>query len=176
MVSWFYESIFSFRKPGLSRHTGFTSPWQQPTFFLSPFLSPSLESSAFLSASSVTSFFPSSLLGESCRQKAVWRLRGGRVHNKHGRGADRGQTTITTTNNEKATDMRGPHPWGLIDDKSSTSHHRALRHWGWDKMAAIMQTTFSNLFSWMKMYEFCLRFQWNLFPRSELTIFQHWFG
>ena len=41
-----------------------------------------------------------------------------------------------------------------------------LRHWGQDKMAAIIQTTFSNAFSWMKIYEFRLRFQ--------LTIFQYW--
>ena len=27
-----------------------------------------------------------------------------------------------------------------------------LTHWGWDKMDAISQTTFSNAFSWMKMY------------------------
>ena len=49
-----------------------------------------------------------------------------------------------------------------------------LTHWGWDKIA-ISQTTFSNAFSWMKMYEFCLRFHWSLFLRFELTIFQHWF-
>ena len=42
-------------------------------------------------------------------------------------------------------------------------------------MAAIFQTTFSNAFSWMKMYEFRLKFHWSLFPRVELTIFQHWF-
>ena len=52
---------------------------------------------------------------------------------------------------------------------------RHLTHWGRDKMAAISQTTFSNAFSWMKMYEFHLRFHWNLFLRFELTIFQHWF-
>ena len=50
-----------------------------------------------------------------------------------------------------------------------------LTHWGPDKMAAISQTTFSNVFSWMKMYEFRLRFHWSLFPRVQLTIFQHWF-
>ena len=37
------------------------------------------------------------------------------------------------------------------------------------------QTTFSNAFSWMKIYEFRLRFHWNLFLRVQLTIFQHWF-
>ena len=38
-----------------------------------------------------------------------------------------------------------------------------LTHWGWDKMAAILQTTFSNAFSWMKMLELWLKFQWSLF-------------
>ena len=50
-----------------------------------------------------------------------------------------------------------------------------LTHWGRDKMAAIFQTTFSNAFSWVKMYEFRLRFHWSLFPRVQLTICQHWF-
>ena len=50
-----------------------------------------------------------------------------------------------------------------------------LTHWGWDKMAAVSQTTLSNAFSWMKMLEFGLRFHWSLFPRVQLTIFHHWF-
>ena len=50
-----------------------------------------------------------------------------------------------------------------------------LTHWGWDKMDGISQTTFPNAFSWMKMYEFRLRFHWILFPRVKLTISQHWF-
>ena len=50
-----------------------------------------------------------------------------------------------------------------------------LTHWGRDKMAAISQTTLSNSFSWMKMLEFRLKFHWSLFPRVQLTIFQHWF-
>ena len=51
----------------------------------------------------------------------------------------------------------------------------SFTHWGRDKMSAISQTTFSNLFSWMKMNELRLRFHWSLVLRSELTIFQHWF-
>ena len=47
--------------------------------------------------------------------------------------------------------------------------------WGWDKMAAIFQKTFSNTFSWMKIYEFQLRFHWSLFLRVKLTLFKHWF-
>ena len=50
-----------------------------------------------------------------------------------------------------------------------------LTHWGRDRMAAIFQTTVSNGFSWMKMYEFRLKLHWSLFPRVQLTIFQHWF-
>ena len=50
-----------------------------------------------------------------------------------------------------------------------------LTHWGWHNMADIFQTTFSTAFCWMKMYEFRLRFHWNLFLRIQLTIFQHWF-
>ena len=38
------------------------------------------------------------------------------------------------------------------------------------QMDAISQTTFSNAFSWMKMFEFRLKIHWSLFPRVELTI------
>ena len=46
-----------------------------------------------------------------------------------------------------------------------------LIHWGQDKTDAI----FPNAFSWMKMYELWLKFQWNLFWWVQLTIFQLWF-
>ena len=48
-----------------------------------------------------------------------------------------------------------------------------LTHWGWGKMAAILQTAFSNAFSWMKMYEFGLIFHWSLFLSFQLTISQY---
>ena len=54
-----------------------------------------------------------------------------------------------------------------------TCHTDFLTHWGRDKMVDISQTIFSSAFSWMKMYEFRLRFHWNLFPRVQFTIFQH---
>ena len=50
-----------------------------------------------------------------------------------------------------------------------------LTNWGWDKMAAVSQTTLSNAFSWMKMLEFRLRFHWSLSLRAQLTIIHHWF-
>ena len=40
-----------------------------------------------------------------------------------------------------------------------------LTHWGRDKIDAILQTTFSNACSWMKMYEFRLKYYRNLFLR-----------
>ena len=42
-------------------------------------------------------------------------------------------------------------------------------------MTAIFQATFSDAFSWMKMYKFRSRFHWSLFLRVQLTIFQHCF-
>ena len=51
-----------------------------------------------------------------------------------------------------------------------------LTHWGWDKRHFdISPMTFSNAFSWMKIYEFRSIFPWSLFPRDECTVFQHWF-
>ena len=46
-------------------------------------------------------------------------------------------------------------------------------HWGRDKMDATSHTTFSSALSWMKMYEFRLKFHWSLFPMFQLTVFQH---
>ena len=48
-----------------------------------------------------------------------------------------------------------------------------LRHRARDKMAAILQTTFSHAFSWMKIYKFRLRFRWSLFLGVQLTIFHY---
>ena len=53
--------------------------------------------------------------------------------------------------------------------------YRLLTHWGRDEMTAIFQTTLSNEFSWMKMYQFRLIFRWSLFLRVQLTVLQHWF-
>ena len=64
----------------------------------------------------------------------------------------------------------------LISSTFSLSRVIILTHWGRDKMAAISQTTLSNVFSWMKMFEFRLKFHWSLFPRVQFTIFQHSIG
>ena len=54
-------------------------------------------------------------------------------------------------------------------------NRRNLTHGGRDEMDAIWQTTFSSAFSWMKIFEFRLKFHWSLFLRVQLTILQHWF-
>ena len=46
-----------------------------------------------------------------------------------------------------------------------------LTHWDRDKTAVISQTTFSNAFSWTKMYKFHL----SLLVRVQWTLFQHCF-
>ena len=50
-----------------------------------------------------------------------------------------------------------------------------LSHWGRDRMAAISETTVSSAFSWMKTFEFQIKFHWSFFLKGQLTIFQHWF-
>ena len=44
-----------------------------------------------------------------------------------------------------------------------------LTHWGLDKMTADFQTTFSNAFSLMKLYEFLFKSYWSIFPKVRFT-------
>ena len=62
-----------------------------------------------------------------------------------------------------------------LNESSRQGLAKPALNWGRHKIAAIFQRTFSNVFSWMKMYQFRLRFHWSLLPRVQLTIFQHWF-
>ena len=63
----------------------------------------------------------------------------------------------------------------LVTKNVMPRHGMTLTYWGRDKINNISQTTFSNVFSSIKMLEFRLKFYWSLFPRVQLTIFQHWF-
>ena len=65
------------------------------------------------------------------------------------------------------------HTW--FNSKGDNFKYIFLTHWGRDEMAAISQMTVSNAFSWMKMYEFWLKFHWSVFLSDQLTIFQDWF-
>ena len=49
----------------------------------------------------------------------------------------------------------------------------ALTHLSLDKMAAILQTVFSDAFSWMKIFIFWSEFHWSLFLAVQLAITQH---
>ena len=65
--------------------------------------------------------------------------------------------------------------WRWEDGRfSNSSNNHKLTHWGQDQTGTMLQTI-SNIFSWMKMLEFRLKFHWSLFSRVQLTIFQHWF-
>ena len=46
----------------------------------------------------------------------------------------------------------------------------ALTHWGRDEIGAILQTTFSNAFSWMKMSWFRLKCHWVLFTINNSLV------
>ena len=43
------------------------------------------------------------------------------------------------------------------------------------KVAISFQRTFSNAFSWKKIYKFGLKFHWSFFLRVQLTMFHHWY-
>ena len=43
------------------------------------------------------------------------------------------------------------------------------------KMTNILQTTFSNVLSWMKIFIFHFKFHWGLFFGKQLNIRHHWF-
>ena len=66
-------------------------------------------------------------------------------------------------------------PWDVITHPYFNFNGTLLTHCGRGKMDTISQMTFSNAFSLIKMYEFRLRFHWNLFRKYKLTIFLHWF-
>ena len=77
--------------------------------------------------------------------------------------------------------VNGASPW-LCNVKHSESTVKwthgliHLTHWGRDEIDAIMQMTFSNAFSWLKVCKMCkfwLRFHWSLFPSVKLSIIQH---
>ena len=71
------------------------------------------------------------------------------------------------------------HPACIHNCNKTQTHQlydtQILTHWGWDKMDAISQMTFSNAISRMKMFEFPLKCHWSLFLKVQLTIFQHRF-
>ena len=46
-------------------------------------------------------------------------------------------------------------------------HFLRVTHWNRDKICAVLQKTFSDAFSWMKMFEFWLKFNWNVFQRVQ---------
>ena len=48
-----------------------------------------------------------------------------------------------------------------------------LTYWGQDKIEAILQTTYSNAFSWVKIFVFWFKLSWSLFAMVQFTINRH---
>ena len=63
--------------------------------------------------------------------------------------------------------------------RSSSSHkpesRYVLTYWGQDNMAANLQTTSWNAFSWMKIIVFLIEFHRYMFSGVRISIWQHWF-
>ena len=51
----------------------------------------------------------------------------------------------------------------------SSNQSSSLTHWGQDKIDAILQTTFSNAISWMKMFEFRLQISLKFVPKGPIN-------
>ena len=74
-------------------------------------------------------------------------------------------------------DSRGPHPvlccrfshW-LINRRDNIGSVS----WGRYKIAAISQTTFSNAFSWMKMYWFRFKISLKFIHKGAVKVMLHW--
>ena len=69
----------------------------------------------------------------------------------------------------------GDLPMIFMSDVLANYSFMHLNYWGRDKIGAISQTIFSSAFSWMKIFEFRLKFHRSLFQRVQLIISQHWF-
>ena len=48
----------------------------------------------------------------------------------------------------------------IVYQKDGLGHHMPLTQWGHNNVAAILQTTFQNTFSWMKIFESLIWFYW----------------
>ena len=60
--------------------------------------------------------------------------------------------------------------WAIYNSWEHINEASHLTHSGQDKMATILQRTFPNWSSWIKIVIFSFQFHWKLFPRVLLTI------
>ena len=71
--------------------------------------------------------------------------------------------------------------WGIFWQQSVNyidfiSHQHKLNTLALGKITDILQTTFSNACSWLKLSVFWLKFPWSLLIRVKLAANQHWFN
>ena len=85
------------------------------------------------------------------------------------------RTAMSYESKKTQNQQRSYLPYSHCSKHLPTGYRNAiLTHWGWDKMSAILQKIFSSAFSWMKLFEFRLKFTWNLLLGVLFTLFQHW--
>ena len=82
--------------------------------------------------------------------------------------------------------LQGDYLQHAIKIRQNTSMDARVRGWDWVGQAGVntlrprqnghhFAEDIFNAFSWMKMFQLRLKFHRSLFPRVQLTIFQHWF-
>ena len=91
------------------------------------------------------------------------------------RGASRGVEQITRSGTW-IFDLSHDPIWviWLAEVRKFHQHHDRIMFWDQAKITAILQTTFSNGFFWMKIFVVWLRFHWRVFLMVQMTINQHW--
>ena len=67
------------------------------------------------------------------------------------------------------------HNWSCSNSFCSNFDSKALNTLRLRQNGHHLPDDIFNEFSWIKMYEFWLKFHRSLFPRVQLTIFQYWF-
>ena len=56
-----------------------------------------------------------------------------------------------------------------LDSSSACLSYLQDSHWGWNKMAAVFQMTFSNAFSWISVYEFQSKISLKFVPKVPIN-------
>ena len=113
------------------------------------------------------------------RQAVIWTNAGILLIGPYGRNLSEILIEIHTFSFKKmhlkmSSGKRRPFCFGLnalskCPQMNVTGLHWWLTHWGRDKMDAFSQTTFWNVFSWMKMFEFGLKFHWKLISKGPIN-------
>ena len=108
-------------------------------------------------------------LSPGCRKAIIWTNAGISLIGPLGTNFSKIPSAIRTFSFKKIQLKMASEKWRPFCIGLHVSTHLPL-----DKMAAILQTIFSDAFSWITSFEFIFKIHWSLFPRVQLTTTQHW--